>query len=200
MATTATVRAKQARTGGGVRMVDVVLGQDDAVLSPVPISALRTSAGAALVAAETAGSFNVSVSSNVFVAQGEITDNETEVSVAVAQVVLPTEYVAGTNLTVRLPVKIVKTGSANNNGSTIDLSAYAQAQGAVGSDLVTTAAQTFAAVDTWYNKDFTVDGRTLAAGDTLNLVITASVIDDEAGGGTLRLNLDAPKIIGRVMA
>jgi hypothetical protein len=161
----------------------------------VPISALRHTTGVPLTVAETAGGFNVSLSSHVYLAQAEITDNETEVSVCHAQVTLPPEYVAGGDITVRLPVSIVKTAAAVDNGSTIDLSVYKQAAGAVGSDLCATAAQTFAAVDTWYNKDFTVTPTGLVAGDVLNLEITSSVIDSEAGGGTLRLNMQPPLIL-----
>ncbi len=161
----------------------------------IPISALRHTTGVPLTASETAGGFNVSVGSNIHKAQGEITDNETEVSVCLFQFVLPPEYVAGGDIKVRLPVAIIKTAAATDNGSTIDVSVYRQEDGAVGSDLCATAAQTFAAVDTWYDKDFTVTATGLVAGDVLNVVITASIIDSEAGGGTLRLNLDCPQVL-----
>lgn len=172
------------------------LATDTATLSlSVPISALRDATGLPLGTAELAGGFNVSLSANVLVAQAEIADNETEVSTVYAQVSLPPEYKAGGAITVRLPCTIVKTGAAVDNGSTIDLNVYKQTNGAVGSDLCATAAQTFAAVDTWYNKAFTVTPTGLVAGDVLNLVITSSVVDSEAGAGTLRLNLDVPQLL-----
>lgn len=158
----------------------------------VPVASLRSDAGAALVAAESAGTFNVSVASNVLKAQAEITDNETEVSVCLFQFTLPNNYIPGGAISVRLPVKLVKTAAAVDNGSSIDLSVYKQAALAVGSDLVSTAAQVFAAVDTNYNKDFVVDPTGLVAGDELTCKVTSSIIDSEAGGGTLRLNMDAP--------
>ena len=171
------------------------------VLQPygIPISALQQTTGVGLAAAETAGNFNVSVAANVISAQAEITDNETEVSVVQFQFTLPPEYVAAGDVKVRLPVNIVKTGAAVNNGSTIDVSAYEQSDaGAVGADICETAAQTFAAVDTWYNKDFVITAAGLLAGDVLNVVVTSSVVDSEAGAGTLRLNMAVPKMLADV--
>ena len=145
---------------------------------------------------ETAGNFNTSVSANVILAKGEVTDNETEVSVTQFQFIIPPNYVPAGDLTVRLPSNVVKTAAAVNNGSTIDVAVYEQMAGAVGSDLsTTTAAATFAAVDTWYDKDFVITSTDFVAGDTLTVVISASVIDSEAGGGTLILNLGTPKIL-----
>src|SRR3990167_1376724 len=47
----------------------------------IPAHALKSDAGAALLAAETGGTFNIAVAANVVSVQGEITDNENEVSV-----------------------------------------------------------------------------------------------------------------------
>ena len=153
-------------------------------------------AGAALTAAETAGTFNISVASNVVKVQGEITDNETEVSVGYAQAVLPPEYVAAASLILRIPCALIKTAAAVNNGSTIDVEAYkSDGAGAVGADICATAAATFAADDTWYNKDFTITATGLAAGDVLNFKITSSIVDSEAGGGTLRFNMERPRLL-----
>lgn len=173
------------------------LGVDVAAIAVgIPVTALRHTTGVPLTAAETAGGFNCSVAAHVMLAQGEVTDNETEVSVCHAQVVLPPEYKAGGTVTVRLPVAIVKTGSATDNGSTVDVAVYKQAAGAVGADLsTTTAAATFAALDTWYDKDFVITPTGLVAGDALNIEITSSIIDNEAGAGTLRLNMGAPRVL-----
>ncbi len=172
------------------------LVEDALQIYGIPVPRLQQTTGIPLAASETAGNFNVAVAANVITAQGEVTDNETEVSVCQFQFVLPPEYVAGGDVKVRLPVAIVKTGAAVDNGSTIDVSAYKQSDaGAVGSDICATAAQTFAAVDTWYNKDFTITATGLVAGDVLNIVVTASIIDNEAGGGTLRLNMAPPKVL-----
>jgi hypothetical protein len=170
------------------------LAVDAAKLVGTSIFELRQPLGIPLVSAETAGSFNVDVSGNVMLAKGEITDNETEVSVTQLQVALPPEYVAGAPVSIRISCALVKTGAAVDNGSTIDVSAYWQLGGAVSADLVSTAAQTFAAVDQWYTKVFVVDPTNLQPGYLLNIVITSSVIDSEAGAGTLRMSLEAPAL------
>ena len=57
-----------------------------------------------------------------------------------------------------------------NNGSTIDVEVYEQTgNGAVGADLCTTAAESWAADDTWYTKDFVVTAAGLVAGDILKV-------------------------------
>lgn len=158
---------------------------------------VKAADGSHLVAAESAGTFNVSVVANVILLKGEVTDNETEVSVGYAQFMLPPEYVAATDLVLRLPVNVVKTAAAVDNGSTVDVEAYEQSEaaGTVGADLCATAAQTFAAVDTWYNKDFTITGAALLPGDVVNFKLTSSIIDSEAGGGTLRLSMAKPRLL-----
>lgn len=161
----------------------------------IPVTQIRSNAGAALTAAETAGTFDITIGTNTILVNGEVTDNETEASVAYAQVALPANYVAGTDVSLVLPSALIKTGSPTNNGSTLDLEVYLQSNaGAVGSDLCATAAVTYAALDTWYDKTFTITGTTLVPGGILNLKITSNVIDSEAGAGTIILNLAAPKM------
>lgn len=172
------------------------LAEDALQAYGIPIARLMQTTGIPLAASETAGNFNVAVGTNTILAQAEVTDNETEVSVAYFQFVLPAEYVAAGDVKVRLPVAIVKTGGATDNGSTIDVEAYEQSDaGAVGADLCATAAATFAALDTWYTKDFVITAAGLVAGDVINVKVTSSVIDSEAGAGTLRLNMAPPKML-----
>jgi hypothetical protein len=173
------------------------LAEDALQIYGIPISEIRSDAGASLTAAETAGTFDITVGTNTIVANGEVTDNETETSVAYFQIVLPPEYVAAGDVTVRMPSALIKTGAPTNNGSTLDIAVYEQSDaGAVGSDLsTTTAAATYAALDTWYNKDFVITATDLVAGDVLNVKITATVIDSEAGAGTIVLNLAPPKVL-----
>jgi hypothetical protein len=162
----------------------------------ITIEQIRSNAGASLTAAETAGTFDITVGTNTIVANGEVTDNETEVSVAYFQFVLPPEYVAGGDVVIRMPAALIKTGSPTNNGSTLDIEVFEQSDaGAVGADICATAAVTFAALDTWYNKDFTITATDLVAGDVLNVKITSSVVDSEAGAGTIILNLAPPKVL-----
>ena len=167
---------------------------EEPLAAAVPITLLKVD-GATLVAAESAGTFNIAIGTNTLLIQGEVCDNETETSVGYALVQLPENYVAAGDITVRLRSAIVKTGAAVNDGSTLDLSAYKQADGAVGSDICATAAATFAALDTWYNKDFSITATGLAAGDKLLLKVTSAITDSEAGGGTLRLNIENPVVL-----
>ena len=162
----------------------------------VSVRDINGTTGIPIVPAEVAGNFNILLSANVMTIQGEICDNETEVSEGSFQFRLPADYVDGGTITARLPAALIKTAAAVNNGSTLDLECFASdGAGAVGADICATAAATFAADDTWYNKDFTITPTGLVSGDLLNFVITASVVDSEAGGGTLRMNLEAPEIL-----
>lgn len=170
------------------------LAEDALAVYGISIENVRSDAGAALTAAETAGTFDVTVGTNTIIVNGEVTDNETEVSVCYVKFILPAEYVAAGDVTVRLRCALIKTGAPTDNGSTIDVEAYEQTDNAVGADLCATAAQSFAAMDTWYNKDFTVTAAGLVAGDVLIIKITSSVIDSEAGGGTIVFNME-PKIL-----
>lgn len=181
--------------GSGCTVARSVLTEDALQTYGIPAGTILSDVGEALTAAETIGTFDITVGTNLILVNGEVTDNETEVSVAYFQFVLPPEYVAAGDVTVRLPAALIKTGGAINNGSTLDLEVYEQTNGAVGSDLCATVAVTFAALDTYYNKDFTVTATGLVAGDVLTVKITASVIDSEGGGGTLVLNLAPPKIL-----
>jgi hypothetical protein len=116
---------------------------------PVPLEAIKSNAGAALTAAETAGTFDITVGTNALVVNGEVTDNETEVSVAYFQFMLPAEYVAGGDVVIRMPAALIKTGSPTNNGSTLDIEVFEQTNATAGSDICATEAVTFAALDTW---------------------------------------------------
>jgi len=167
---------------------------EEPLAAAVPITLLKVD-GATLVAAESAGTFNIAIGTNTLLIQGEVCDNETETSVGYAMVTLPENYVAAGDVTVRLRSALIKTAAATNNGSTLDVEAFEQADGAVGADICATAAATFAADDTWYNKDFVITPTGLVAGDKLLLKITSTVIDSEAGGGTLRLNIERPVLL-----
>ncbi len=172
------------------------MAEDALAAYGIPVSDFMSATGVPLAAAETAGSFNVNLAANVYDIQGEITDNETEVSVGYIQFVLPPEYVAAGDVTVRIKTSLVKTAAAVDNGSTIDAEVYEQTgNGAVGADLCTTAASGWAATDTWYTKDFAVTAAGLVSGDILNIKVTTSVVDSEAGAGTLRANLDGIAVL-----
>lgn len=186
--------ASGATLGGSGTIARATLTED--ALQAYQVSDIRNATfGAPITATEAAGTFNWTLGTNTIVLSGEVTDNETETSVAYFQVVLPPEYVAAGDVNVRFRSELLKTGAPTNNGSTFDLSCYEQTDGAVGADLVTTAAVTYAALDTFYSKDFAVTATGLVAGDILNCKMTAAIIDSEAGAGTIVWTSDPPKVL-----
>lgn len=156
---------------------------------------LKTVTFTSLAGAEAAGTFNAKYASNVIKFEGEVTDNETEVSVGYFQLILPAEYVAAGDVTVRFRSALVASGTPTNNGSTLDLECYEQTSVTAGSDIVATAAVTYAALDTYYSKDFTVTATDLVAGDILNCRVTTSIVDSEAGAGTIIWTSDPIKVL-----
>lgn len=157
----------------------------------VSINQVMAADGAPLAVSETAGDFYLNLGTNFMELRGEESISETEASVGYIQFVLPPEYVNGGDVRLRLRCQI--DGAGTNNGSTIDIEAYEMADGAVGSDLCETAAQTFAAKTTYYDKDFVITATTLASGDILVIKITSSVI--ESAGSALAFYSDPPKLL-----
>ena len=121
---------------------------------------LGDTAGAALTGSTTSGS-------------GTATATET----ALFAVPLPANYVAGTAVKVRLRARVT---AARQVSATIDLAVSKQGDGALGADIVTTAAQ--ALTTSYADKDFVVTSTSLAAGDILVGTITAAAND--TGGNT----------------
>ena len=156
----------------------------------VPLTSMKNTDGSTIAAgsAGVSGGFSVNVASHVETLVGQTADSATKTSVARFRYALPDNYVAGGTITFTIATKLISvTGTGvTNNGSDCDLSAYKQAHGAVGSDLVTTNAATYAALDTWYDKAFTVDPTGLVAGDVLSFEITLRAIESNAGNGTLQ--------------
>ncbi len=174
---------------GGLGRANLI--EDELAAYGIPVNQIMAADGAPLAVAETAGDHFLNLGTNLIMLRGEEANNETEASVSYVQFVLPPEYVAAGDVKVRLRCKI--DGAGTNNGSTIDISAYEQADGAVGGDLCTTAAETFAAKTTWYSKDFTITATGLVAGDILVIKITSSVTENAAAA--LAFYADPPKIL-----
>lgn len=145
---------------------------------------LKGADGADLALSETAGDFFRAIGTNQWYIDGEATINETEASVGWFSFVLPDNYVSAGTITLRAAALVVLAGDAANDAtSTIDMEARKQtdATGAVGSDLVTTAATTLATAGA--NYDFTVTPTGLAAGDKLICKLTTSVVETAGGTG-----------------
>ena len=140
--------------------------------------------GADLALSETAGDFFRDAASGKWNIEGEAAINETEVSVGLFSFTLPENYVAGGTITLRADAFVTVAGDAVLNvASTIDMTAQKVTitTGAVGSDLVTTAATAIVAAGAAY--DFVVTPTGLVAGDKLNCSLTTSIVEDAAGTG-----------------
>lgn len=168
---------------GGITIARADLTEEALAVYGIPLHDIRQEDGIPLAAAETAGTFNLLVSSNAWKIQGEVANNETETSEGCFQFVLPAEYVDGGDVKVRIKNCLVL-NSGTNNGSTLDVEVFkATGNGAVGSDICTTDAVSYLAADAWQTSDFVVTGTGLVSGDILNIVITAASIESAAGGG-----------------
>lgn len=155
----------------------------------VPLGDVRGGTGLVTTATLAASVWAQVFSTNAHYLAGELADANTKTSIGTFEVRLPDHYRSGQTITLRLGtrLKAVTDTIASNNGSDLDASAYKVATGiTVGSDLVSTAAATYAAVDTDYTKDFTVDPVGLVAGDVLKFVVTGRAIEAGAEGGSLQ--------------
>lgn len=133
---------------------------------------LKGADGADLALSETAGDFFRQIGTNQWYIQGEASQNETEVSEGWFTFVLPENYVAGGTISLRAVVDVTGTGTLGT--CTVDFEAQlSDNDGAVGADLVTTAATAVTA--TAGAKDFVVTPTGLVAGDKLVCKLTTSI-------------------------
>jgi len=125
---------------------------------------------------ETAGDHYLVLGTNIITLISEVANNETEVGISYYMFVLPPEYVAAGDVKIR--VKHTVAGAGTSNASTVDFSVYEQdGNGAIGSDLVTTAA-TEQTEDAWVTTDFVVTATDLVAGDILIIKFTSTTIEN----------------------
>lgn len=166
------------------------MAQTDKASHPVPIGQVRGPTGLVTTATLGAGVWAEVIASNVHRLGGELADSNTKTSVGTFQFQLPRDYVAAGDVVLRITtmLKSVTGTGVTNNGSDIDVECYEQSKtaGTVGSDICATAAQTYAALDTMYQKDFTITATGLVAGDLLNFLVTARAIESNAGNGSLQ--------------
>lgn len=146
--------------------------------------------GAALAASETAGDFFRQIGTNQLYIQGEASVSETEVSVGWFEFTLPHNYVPGGAITLRSVVDV--TGAGTLGTCTIDFEArLSDDDGAIGSDLVTTAATAVTA--TAGAKDFVVTPTGLVAGDKLVVKVTTSIA--ESAGSAIQALLTKLQVL-----
>lgn len=93
---------------------------------------------------------------------------------------VPEDYEDGETIKLRLSAGMNTTVS--DGTATVDVSAYVNGRDGTidGSDLVTTAATTINSL-TFADKDFTIDGSGLSAGDELDILITIAITDAATG-------------------
>lgn len=179
--TTAQISASAAITGSqlasGANIARTQLATDTLQPFRIPLATVLGADGADLAITETAGDFYRSIGTNQLLILGEVSNGtvgaDTEVSVGWFEFELPQNYVAGGGVTIRAGVDV--TGAGALGTCTIDFSAYLQngLTGAVGADLVSTAATAISKTEA--NKDFTVTPTGLVAGDLLVIKMTTSV-------------------------
>lgn len=92
---------------------------------------------------------------------------------------LPPDYDAGETLTLRVRAGMITTVA--DTSATVDVECYVEdADGAVGSDICATAAQSINSTDK-ANKDFTITPTGLAPGDVLDVRLTVAIVDSATG-------------------
>jgi hypothetical protein len=176
------------------------LAEDALAVTHIPVANLRLSTFAVMgVSAANDGEFHLALASNAVTLDSDSADNTTDTSTFRFMVRLPENYVAAGDVSVRFHVALIESGAAaTDNGSSIDLSCYEQGDGTVGSDIVSTAAQTFAATGTWYDKDFAITATDLVAGDILSCLATGAVIENNAGAETITMKTNPPALLADV--
>ncbi len=147
----------------------------------INLTSVMAEDGAALGIAEEAGTFFRQIGTNQMYLQGEEALSETEASVGWFEVYLPPNYVDAGDVQLRAVVDV--TGSGTLGTCTVDFEAReSDNDGAVGSDLVTTAAQAVSATSAAY--DFSLTATALVASDKLVCKLTTSI--QETGGTAIR--------------
>ena len=145
---------------------------------------LKGADGADLALSETADDFFRNIGTNQWNINGEASVNETETSSGWFSFVLPENYVSGGTITLVASALVTLAGDAANDAtSTIDMEArlVTKTTGAVGSDLVTTAATTLATAGADYS--FTVTPTNLVAGDKLVCNLITNMVETAGGTG-----------------
>jgi hypothetical protein len=160
------------------------LAEDALAVYGINLYDIRAADLAPLGDSESAGDHFYDLSSEVVILRGEEAISETEASVSCFTFTLPPEYVAAGDVKVRINSKVAGLGTLGT--CTVDIEAYEQADGAVGSDICATVAQ--AITGTYANDDFTITATGLVAGDTLTIKITTSV--QETAGTAIEANID----------
>lgn len=133
----------------------------------------------------------VVANTNAFLLSTNSADDGTKTATGMFQFQLPQDWQNGQTITVNIRCQLDSTAGTGvaNNGSSIDVECYEQTDDAVSADLCATAAATFAALDTFYTKSFVLNTGGLVAGDKISIKVVGSAIENDAGNGTLRVQI-----------
>ncbi len=143
----------------------------------------RNPDGSAVVVAAAAGLFGI-VSGGFGVGgtkfQGEAASGNTKTSRLKYTFTLPQNYVAASSITLKVAQRVTVIANTTAN---IDAEAYkSNDNGGVGSDQVTTTAQTNNTTG-WVTHSFTITGTSFSPGDEVDLYLSA-VVDDSGGANS----------------
>lgn len=145
-------------------------------VTPVSTTAMRTAAGLMMTGSASGTNFGLTYTPGTGTyLVGTATSSGSTSDVTAFDVVLPPNYVAGTNITVKAACYYT-TSSGTASVETMTLAAYLNnvTAGTQGSNVVTTAAQS-CPVTTAAQQTFTIPGTGLVPGSYLTLTLTANV-------------------------
>jgi hypothetical protein len=157
----------------------------------LPLTTFKNSTGTALASSAGAGVFGITISAGTSLKLlGEAANSNTKTDVAAIEVVLPSNYVAGSNITVTANTEYTL-GSGTIGTHTLAAAAYdTAAAGTQASSLIATTAQTVPAAAG--NVTFTITGATLSPGSRLWLTFTLAIQD--SGGSNITGQINSVKL------
>ena len=151
-----------------------------------------TSAGVAITATPGSGTFGISLTAGTSLAIVTQAANSTTVTAtALWEYTLPSTYVAGTNITVKVNTNYTL-GGGTVGTHTLAMAAYLCADaGTMGSTIIATSAQTVAAAagDT----TFTITGTTLTSG--ARIVMTGVLVIQDTAGSNITAQINSVRLI-----
>ncbi|MFZ5833019.1 MAG: hypothetical protein ACOY3P_23275 [Planctomycetota bacterium] len=162
------------------------LTQDDLAVFTVPLTELRATGTLAQLgnaAGTPSGAMGLTPGThgtNTPIVVGEAANQNSKTNLARLQFVLPPEYVAGETITLRAHAKV---SAAPQVGATLDVECFVSdgEAGPGAGDICATAAKNL--TTSYADHDFTITPTGLAAGDVLDIEITAVVNDTGGSAG-----------------
>lgn len=152
------------------------------------------STGAAIPAAAAAGTFGVTLTPGTsFFLIGEASQNNTKTDTVYFEYQVPSSYIAGTDLVVRINAGVV-IAAGTTITKTVDCTARIQSSAGVsGADICATAAQTLGATAVYADFDFTITGTTIQPGDKL-LIGVVTAINEAGNTGTCLSHINSVSV------